>query len=111
MVDDIKEALEVADDSLAVGDVPDVLISHRLQPEVDPETEDQVGVLAQDEGLEADCEDATEVGQHVRAVMEVLDLEDVHCRPPEPDAHSQDQVSQVIVSHRFLILTRQLQFP
>ena len=90
LTDDIKEALEVADDGLAVGDLLDVLISHRLQPEADPEAEDHVGVLVEVEGLELDGEDTAEAGQHVLAVMEVPDIEDVHSRPPEPDAHRQD---------------------
>ena len=106
LTDDIKEALEVADDGLAVGDLLDVLISHRLQPEADPEAEDQARVLVEVERLQLDGEDTAEAGQHVLAVMEVPDLEDVHSRPPEPDAHRQDNVSQFIFTgHIIQILT------
>ena len=35
----------VTDDSLAVGDLLAILISHRLHPEADPEAQDQVGGL------------------------------------------------------------------
>ena len=93
LADNIKEALEVADDGLAVGDLLDVLISHRLQPETDPKAEDQVGVLVEVKRLEADSENPAKVSQDVLAVVEVPDLKDVHSRPPEPDAHRQDYVS------------------